>query len=136
LYKEVNQVAVEGSSTQTKWFHHPITISAGDICLTSFPHTDVMVITTHINWWDVSRIIVDNGSQEEILFLSTFERMDYDKSQLKEPVNPLYGFDGARIKPMGVITLPVSIDTPKKPHTLDIVFDVVHTPYPFNAIFR
>jgi hypothetical protein len=41
--------------------------------------------------------------------------MGYDKKQLKEPTKPLYDFGGKRIKPVGVITLPVSFDTPKNP---------------------
>jgi hypothetical protein len=60
--------------------HHP----DQDVNLASFPHTDAMVITIHINRWDVSRIIVDNDSQVEILFLSAFEKIGYDKKQLKE----------------------------------------------------
>jgi hypothetical protein len=97
--------------------HLPIILSAEDISLTSFPHTDAMVITTHIGRWDVSRIIIDNARQAEILFLSTFERMGYDKNQLKELAKPLYGFDNARIKPLGVIAVPISFITPKKtPH--------------------
>jgi hypothetical protein len=51
-----------------------------------------MVITIHIDQWDVSKIFVDNGSQAEILFLSTFEKMGYDKKQLKEPMTSLYVF--------------------------------------------
>jgi hypothetical protein len=74
-----------------------------------------MVITANISKWDVSRIIVDNGSQAEILFLSTFERMGYDKNQLNEPAKPLYGFGSARIKLVGVITLHVSFGTPRNP---------------------
>jgi hypothetical protein len=76
-----------------------------------------MVLTVHIDQWDVSKILVDNGSQAEILFLSTFEKMGYDKKQLKEPTKLLYGFGGKRIKPIGVITLSVSFGTPKKSRT-------------------
>jgi hypothetical protein len=77
-----------------------------------------MVITVHIDRWNISRILVDNGSQAEILFLLTFEKMGYDKSQLKEPTKPLYGFGSKRIKPVGVITLLVSFGTPyiEPPH--------------------
>jgi hypothetical protein len=57
----------------------------------------------------------NNGSQAEILFLSTFKKMGYDKKQLKEPMKPLYGFNGKRIEPVKVITLPVSFGTPKPP---------------------
>jgi hypothetical protein len=38
-----------------------------------------MVITTHIDQWDVAKILIDNGSQAEILFLSTLEKMGYNK---------------------------------------------------------
>jgi hypothetical protein len=66
-----------------------------------------MVIITHIDQWDVAKILIDNGSQAEILFLSAFEKMGHNKKQLKKPTKPLYGFDGKRIEPVGVITLPV-----------------------------
>jgi hypothetical protein len=74
-----------------------------------------MVLTVHIDRWDISRILIDNGSQVEIFFLSAFEKMGYDKKQLKDLTKPLYGFDGKRIEPVGVITLAVSFGTPKKP---------------------
>jgi hypothetical protein len=56
-----------------------------------------MVITVHIDQWDISKILVDNGNQVEILFLSTFEKMGYDKKQLKEPMKPLYGFSRKKL---------------------------------------
>jgi hypothetical protein len=59
-----------------------------------------MVLTVHIDRGDISKILVDNGSQAEILFLSTFEKMGYEKKQQKEPTNPLYGFGGKRIEPV------------------------------------
>jgi hypothetical protein len=60
----------------------------------------------------VTKILIDNGSQAEILFLTTFEKMGFDQKHLKELTKPLCGFDGKRIEPIGVITLPVSLDTP------------------------
>jgi hypothetical protein len=116
-YIEVNHVAIKGPTTQTKWSHIPITFSAQDVNLTLFPHTDGMVFTVHIDWWDVSKILVDNGSQVEILFLSTFKKWAMTRSSSKNRRSPLHGFDGKRIKPVGVITLPISFGTPKNPHT-------------------
>jgi hypothetical protein len=37
---------------------------------------------------------MDNGSQAEVQFLSAFEKMGYDKRQLKEPMKPLHDFSG------------------------------------------
>jgi hypothetical protein len=53
-----------------------------------------MVLTVHIGRLDISEILVNNGNQAKILFLSTFEKMGYNKKQLKEPTKPLYGFGG------------------------------------------
>jgi hypothetical protein len=113
----------------------PITISSQDANLASFPHTDAMVITVHIDRWDVTKILIDNGTQDEILFLSAFNKMGFDWKQLKEPMKPLYGFGRKRIEPVGVITLPVSFGTLKNPRTKYITFGIVSMPYPYNAIF-
>jgi hypothetical protein len=113
----------------------PITFSSQDINLTSFPHTDAMVTTVHINRWDVTKILIDNGSQAEILFLATFDKMGFDQKQLREPSKPLYGFNSKGIEPVEAITLPVPFGNPKNPHTEYITFDVVDMTYPHNAIF-
>jgi hypothetical protein len=70
-----------------------------------------MVITTHIDKWNVTRVLVDNGSQVETLFLSTFGQMGFSKKQLKEASKPLYGFSGKKIESVGSISLPVSFST-------------------------
>jgi hypothetical protein len=134
-YHQVNHVAVEGPITQTKWSHMPIIFSSQDINLTSFPHTDAMVVTVHIDRWDVTKILIDNGSQAEILFLATFDKMRFDRKQLREPSKPLYGFSRKRIEPIGAITLLVSFGTPKNHHTEYITFDVLNMTYSYNTIF-
>jgi hypothetical protein len=48
-YCQVNLIVVEGPINQTKWSHMLITFSSQDVNLTSFPHTDAMVITVHID---------------------------------------------------------------------------------------
>jgi hypothetical protein len=101
-------VVVEGPITQTKWSHTPITFTEADIKLVSFSHTDSMVITVHIDKWDVKRVLFDNGNQVEILLLSAFDQMGFDRKQLKEVSKPLFGFGDKRIKPVGSIALPVS----------------------------
>jgi hypothetical protein len=113
----------------------PITFSSHVINLTSFPHTDAMVATVHIDRCDITKILIDNGSQAEILFLANFDKMGFDRKQLKEPSKPIYGCGEKRIEPVRVITLPMSFGTPKNPHTDYITLDVVDMTYPYNAIF-
>jgi hypothetical protein len=113
----------------------PITFSSQDVKLASFPHTDAIVVTVHIDSWDVAKILINNGSQTEILFLTTFEKMGFDRKQLKQSMKPLYGFGGKWIEPVRVITLLVSFGTPKNPHTEFITFDVIDMIYLYNTIF-
>jgi hypothetical protein len=68
-------VVVKGTIPRTKWSHIPLTFTATDIKLVSFLHTDAMFITTHIDKWNVPRVLNDNGSQVEILFLPAFDQM-------------------------------------------------------------
>jgi hypothetical protein len=64
---------------QTKWSHIQITITKVDVKLASYPHTDAVVITSHIDKWNVTRVLDDNRGQAEILFLSTLEQMSLNK---------------------------------------------------------
>jgi hypothetical protein len=47
-----------------------------------------MVITIHIDRWDITKILNDNGSQAKILFLANFNKMGFDQKQLREPSKP------------------------------------------------
>jgi hypothetical protein len=87
-----------------------------------------MVITAHIDKWDVPRVLVDNGSQ-------AFEPMGFDRKQLKEASKPLYGFSDKRIELVGSISLLVSFDSLHNARAEYITFDVVDMHYPYNAIF-
>jgi hypothetical protein len=71
-------MVVKGPVIKTKWSHMSITFLVEYTNLASFPHTDAMVIIVHIDRWDVTKILIDNGRQAEILFLSTFDKMGYD----------------------------------------------------------
>jgi hypothetical protein len=95
-----------------------------------------MVTTAHIDKWDVTRVLVDNGSQTEILFLSALDQMGFDTKQLKEVSKTLYGFGSRkRIEPVDSISLLVSIGSFRNARTKYITFDVVDMNYPYNAIF-
>jgi hypothetical protein len=113
----------------------PITFSSQDVKLARSPHTGTMVLTVHIDKWDITKILINNGSRTEILFLAAFDKMGFYRKQLQELTKPLYGFDGKWIEPVGVITLPMSFGIPKNPRTKFITFDIVDILYPYNAIF-
>jgi hypothetical protein len=93
----------------------PITFSSQDTNLTSFPHNDAMVTIVHIDRWDETKILIDNGSQAKILFLATFDKMGFDQKQLRDPSKPLYVFGRKIIEPVRTITPPMSAALLKTP---------------------
>jgi hypothetical protein len=46
-----------------------------------------MVVTVHIDRSDITRILIDKGSQAKILFLLAL-KMGYDSKKLKEMMKP------------------------------------------------
>jgi hypothetical protein len=112
--------------------HTLIIFTEVDIKLISFPHTNAMVMTAHIDKWDVTRVLVDNGSQAEILLLLAFDQMGFNRKQLKEASKPLYGFGGKRIELVGSISMLVSFGSLCNARTKYINFDVVDMNYPYR----
>jgi hypothetical protein len=94
-----------------------------------------MVITAYIDKWDIMRVLIDNGSQAEILFSSAFDQLGFDRKQLKEATKSLYGFREKRIELVSSISLPVSFGSLENARTKFVTFNVVDMHYPYNTIF-
>jgi hypothetical protein len=88
-YRRVNHVALTGPVVQTKWSQIPFTFDIRDIDLHSAPHADAMVINCRVAGWDLHKVLVDNGSEVDIIFLHAFDRMGISHSLLKPVDNPL-----------------------------------------------
>jgi hypothetical protein len=88
-YRSINHVAITGPVMQTKWSHVPLIFDARDVDLRSAPHIDAMVINCSVAGWDLHKVLVDNGSQADIIFLYAFDRMGISHNLLKPLDNPL-----------------------------------------------
>jgi hypothetical protein len=133
-YRSVNHVALTGPVVQTRWSHVPLTFDARDVDLRSAPHVDAMVINCSVAGWDPHKVLVDNGSQADIIFLHAFDRMGISHNLLKPSNNPLYGFDGKGTFPVGKIELPLSFGVAPNVRSEQVTFDIVDMVYPYNAI--
>jgi hypothetical protein len=94
-----------------------------------------MVIEVNIAGWVIGKVLVDNGSLVDILFLKTFEKMNLSQHMLDPPEYPLQGFGGKPIKPVGKISVPVSFGNLDNARTENLTFDVVNIYHPYLAIF-
>jgi hypothetical protein len=133
-YCSINHVAVTGPVVQTKWSHVPLTFDARDIDLRSAPHIDAMVINCSVAGWDLHKVLVNNGSQADIIFLHAFDRLGISHNLLKPSDNPLYGFGGKGTFPVGKIELPLSFGVAPNARSEQVTFDIVDMVYPYNAI--
>jgi hypothetical protein len=133
-YRSVNHVALTDLVVQTKWSHVPLTFDTRDVDLRSAPHIDAMVINCSVAGWDLHKVLVDSGSQADIIFLHAFDRMGISHSLLKPSDNPLYGFGGKGAFPVGKIELSLSFGVAPNARSEQVTVDIVDMVYPYNAI--
>jgi hypothetical protein len=56
-----------------------------------------MVIEENIQGWTIGKILVDTSSSANIIFSSTFDRMNIKRNLLQLAEIPLIGFGGKRV---------------------------------------
>ena len=71
------------------------------------PHDDALVITLRIGGYDVKRVMVDQGSAAEIMYLDLYKGLSLRAEDLTPYSSPLVSFEGNVIIPKGQIRLPV-----------------------------
>ncbi|GAV60173.1 hypothetical protein CFOL_v3_03704, partial [Cephalotus follicularis] len=82
----------------------------------------------------MKRILIDSGSSADILYKHTFDQLRIPADQLKPVKTPLVGFTGETIHPLGFINLSVVAGTAPCQTQVEMMFLVVDTPSPYNAI--
>jgi hypothetical protein len=134
-FRSMNTIINDGPATRPEWAMVPITFTEEDFKLKSTNHNDAIVIKVNIVGWVIGKILVDNGSSTDILFLKTFEKMNLIQHMLHPPEYPLQGFGGKPIKPVGKVSLPVFFRDLDNARTETLTFDVVDIYHPYLAIF-
>jgi hypothetical protein len=104
----VNTIINDGPAARPEWAKVPITFTEEDFKLKSTNHNDAMVIEVNIAGWVIGKVLIDNGSSADILFLKTFKKMNLSQHMLHPPEYRLQSFGGKPIKPVGKVSLPVS----------------------------
>jgi hypothetical protein len=134
-FMSVNTIINDGPAARPEWAKVPITFTEEDFKLKSVIHNDAMTIEVNIAGWIIGKVLVDNGSSADILFLKTFEKMNLSQQMLHPSEYQLQGFEGKPIKPVGKISLPVSFRDLDNARTETLTFDVVDIYHPYLAIF-
>ena len=86
---------------QYKGENDDITFKESDAHLVHHPYCVALVIIVMMANNNVYKILVDNGSSDDILYYQTFQRMGLRDADLMPSPNPIYGFNIDSVVPVG-----------------------------------
>ena len=113
-----------------------ISFSEKDARRTHQPHDNALVITMNIAGFTTRRVMIDNSSSADILYLPAYQQMKLDKDKLRPMDAPLVGFTGDKVCPVGIVTLPITVRTYPKTVSKTVDFLVVNCFSVYNAIIE
>jgi hypothetical protein len=129
-----NVLVTQKSNKKPRVEDLPITFTEEDACKVFHPHDDALVVTMEIAGYSTRRVLIDNGSSADIVYLTAFQQMKIDKDQLQPIETPLVGFAGTSIHLLGVTSLQITAGTYPKKATKKVDFLVVDCPSAYNVI--
>ena len=98
------------SKKRLTYTHESIAFNNDDLEGTNQPHDDALVVTARINGFIVKKVLVNQGSGAEIMYLNLFKRLGLKNEDLSNYDTPLVRFDGRIVTPDGQISLPVNME--------------------------
>uniref|UniRef100_A0A2N9EWG4 Uncharacterized protein n=1 Tax=Fagus sylvatica TaxID=28930 RepID=A0A2N9EWG4_FAGSY len=129
-----NILVTQRSRKSLKMDDQVISFSEDDARNIHHPHDDALVVTLTIAGFLTRRVLIDNGSSADIIYLPAYQQMKIDKEQLKPIDIPLVGFTGDKVKPLGVVSLIIEAGTYPKQVRTSVEFLVVDCPSAYNVI--
>ena len=87
-----------------------------------------------IEGFNTKRILMDNGSFTDIIYLPTFQQLKLDLGRLRPFDSPFVSFNGDRVYPKGIMTLTVTVGIYSRQLTHQLDFLVVDYPSSYNVI--
>ena len=65
------------------------------------PHDDALVVTLRIGGYDVKRVLVDQGSTVEVMYLDLYKGLNLKPKNLTAYYSPLVSFEGKTVTRRG-----------------------------------
>ena len=88
------------------------------------------MVTLRIGGYDVKRVMVDQGSEAETMYLDLYKGLNLKPEDLTGYDSPLLGFDGKVVFSKGQIRLPMQVGS----EVVEVDFIVVDAYSPYIAI--
>ncbi|XP_023889796.1 uncharacterized protein LOC112001866 [Quercus suber] len=109
-------VLVEGSSSiqlfkkKIKFAQEPIAFYDNNLEGTIQLHDDALVVTAQISGFLMKRVMIDQGSRADVMYLDLFRGLGLRNKDLSKYSTPLVGFDAKVVVPDGQISLPMNME--------------------------
>ena len=100
------------------------------------PHDDPLVIMLMIEGFSTRRILVDNGSSVDIIYLFAFQQLKVAPERLHPFDSPLVSFSRDKVYPKGIMTLLVTMGAYPKKLTRQLDFLVIDCLFSYNMIIK
>ena len=71
------------------------------------PQDDALVVILRIGGYDVKRMLIDQGSAVEVMYLDLYKGLNLKPEDLTMNNSPLVSFEGKTVTPKGQIRLPI-----------------------------
>ena len=94
------------------------------------PHNDALVVTAWIRGFLVKRVMVDQGSEADVMYPDLFKGLELKNEDLMKYDTPLVSFDGKVVMLEGQISLPINMEDKE----VMVTFIVVSLFSPYTAI--
>ena len=98
------------------------------------PHNGPLVIMLNIEGFNTKRILVDNDSSADIIYLPAFQQLKLNPKRLHPFDSPLVSFSGDMVYPKGIVMLTITVGTYSRQLTRQLDFLVVDCPSSYNVI--
>ena len=98
------------------------------------PHDDPLVIMVMIEGFNTRRVLVDNGSSADIIYLPACQQLRVDPKRLRLFESPLISFSEDKVYPRWIVTLTVTAGSHPFQVTNKHNFLVVDSPLSYNVI--
>lgn len=127
---------VERAPKEQRPNHDRLEISFGEVDreVVMYPHDYALVISIVITNCTTKRVLIDNRSLVDILFLDAFTKMGVKHGWLRPSPTPLKGFSGDAVQRISAIVLLVTVRFRAWTTTTMIDFLVVKAPSTYNVI--
>ena len=96
--------------------------------------TFLLVIMLEIKGFNIKRVLVDNGSSTNIMYIMAYQQLRLEPKWLQPFKSLLVSFNGDQIYPKGIISLRVITGTHPTQITKQVDFLIIDCPSFYNVI--